>query len=828
MAEKLVHTGYCNGNTSAPIKVYVTYSETVNWASNSSTITCGMYITVASGWTIGSWTDFNGSYVGTTSLTFNGDIPSGTKGTRTLTSGKTFTVNHNSDGSGTATIYWKWGVNSPWGKVQNPSGSFSITLTKINKYTISYDANGGSGAPSAQTKTQNVNLTLSSTKPTRAGYTFKGWSTSSTATSATYNASSTYTANASVTLYAVWQANTYYVTYDANGGTGAPAQQAFTFGVGGTFSSTKPTRTGYTFSHWLSDPNGWTFQPGGAIPKDWGSFKLIAQWTPNTIKISLDPNGGSGGTSVFYYKYGINKFYSDANCSKQITSITRPTRTGYTFVHYYGDGSCGGTNGERYVAYDSTEFASDLCTDIYKDATLYGAWTINNYTLTINPNGGSYNGSTSTTTQTITYANGVSLNTPIKKGHLFVGWKNTGTSVSSLVDAGNGNCNAQSGYTETKSSDGTYTNYKVTLSTAPTSNTWYWIRFPYYTVAANDTVIISGYIRVNSTAGNNIMIYHSAQANDYNNAKQNFGSWNKDWTYFEVTRTFTAASTTALVEFYTSNLSGLTGTIDFDLKGITVTKNGSLVNQTTFTMPAGNVTMTAQWEPLVYTISYNANGGSGTMSSHTVSYGSTVKIKDNTFTKTNYKFIGWTTKSDGTDDGYGWSYASGAGWSGTWSYVDGQYGITKRQLVLYARWELDICYITYNGNGNIVSNVPSQQSATSGTTVQLSSTSPTRTRYKFLGWSTNSSATSASYQPGANYNVTGSITLYAVWQLLDKDIYLYKTGEIDAVDFVIVNSVSELFDSNGKVYGTEFITHTESNIYVANNGKIYAKNFIKY
>ena len=411
---------------------------------------------------------------------------------------------------------------------------------------------------------------------------------------------------------------------------------------------------------------------------------------------------------------------------------------------------------------------------------------------------------------------------------MFVGWKNTGTSVSSLVDAGNGNCNAQSGYTETKSSDGTYTNYKVKLSTAPTSNTWYWIRFPYYTVAANDTVIISGYIRVNSTAGNNIMIYHSAQANDYNNAKQNFGSWNKDWTYFEVTRTFTAASTTALVEFYTSNLSGLTGTIDFDLKGITVTKNGSLVNQTTFTMPAGNVTMTAQWEPLVYTISYNANGGSGTMDSHTVSYGNTVKIKDNTFTKTNYKFIGWTTKLDGTDDGYGWSTSSGAGWSGTWSYVDGEYGISGGQLVLYARWELDICYITYNGNGNIVSNVPSQQSATIGTTVQLSSNLPIRTRYKFLGWSTNSSATSASYQPGANYNATGNITFYAVWQLLDKDIYLYKTGEIDAVDFKKVSSLTEPFDKNGYMYGTDFITHSESNIYICKDGKIYAKNFIKY
>ena len=85
------------------------------------------------------------------SLTFNGDIPSNTA-SRTLASGKTFTVNHNADGSGSATIYWKWGVNSPGEKYKILLAVLVITLTKINKYTISYNANGGSGAPSAQTK----------------------------------------------------------------------------------------------------------------------------------------------------------------------------------------------------------------------------------------------------------------------------------------------------------------------------------------------------------------------------------------------------------------------------------------------------------------------------------------------------------------------------------------------------------------------------------------------------------------------------------------------------------------------------------------------------
>ncbi len=75
------------------------------------------------------------------------------------------------------------------------------------KYTVSYHANGGSGAPAAQTKVAGTALTLSSTKPTRSGYTFLGWATSATATAAAYTAGGKYTADKSVTLYAVWKSN---------------------------------------------------------------------------------------------------------------------------------------------------------------------------------------------------------------------------------------------------------------------------------------------------------------------------------------------------------------------------------------------------------------------------------------------------------------------------------------------------------------------------------------------------------------------------------------------------------------------------------------------
>lgn len=80
------------------------------------------------------------------------------------------------------------------------------TIAALPKeYTISFDANGGSGAPAAQTKTHNITMTLSSIIPVRNGYTFLGWATSKTATSAEYKAGVSYTGNANATLYAVWK-----------------------------------------------------------------------------------------------------------------------------------------------------------------------------------------------------------------------------------------------------------------------------------------------------------------------------------------------------------------------------------------------------------------------------------------------------------------------------------------------------------------------------------------------------------------------------------------------------------------------------------------------
>lgn len=98
------------------------------------------------------------------------------------------------------------------------SGSYyvSFTIPELSKYTVSYNANGGTGAPSSQTKIYGKDLVLSSAVPTRKGYKFLGWGTSSTDTSVDYAPGSKYTKNESITLYAIWK-KTENIAINQNG-----------------------------------------------------------------------------------------------------------------------------------------------------------------------------------------------------------------------------------------------------------------------------------------------------------------------------------------------------------------------------------------------------------------------------------------------------------------------------------------------------------------------------------------------------------------------------------------------------------------------------------
>ena len=129
----------------------------------------------------------------------------------------------------------------------------TVTVPAVARptYTVSYNANGGSGAPSNQTKQHDITLTLSSVKPTRSGYTFAGWGTSATDTGVKYSAGGQYTGNSNITLYAIWtNVAKMTLSYNANGGSGAPSSQTHLINTTSKISGTIPTRNNYVFLGW--------------------------------------------------------------------------------------------------------------------------------------------------------------------------------------------------------------------------------------------------------------------------------------------------------------------------------------------------------------------------------------------------------------------------------------------------------------------------------------------------------------------------------------------------------------------------------------------------
>ena len=265
--------------------------------------------------------------------------------------------------------YGSWVNDTAAGVRRRTCSRCSNVETETYFYNVAYNANGGSGAPVTQIKTKNTNLALSSTKPTRTGYTFQGWATSSNASSAAYQPGGTYTANAAVTLYAVWKANTYRIQYNLDGGSfdnnldsiyewdapwahivqqlnptvtqfdGSYGESDYLF-----FRIEQPTREGYIFDGWeitgmddsvhhywdFSLAEELTFNSKSTENKNFefhnlrstdGLVTFTAKWKPNTYTVSYDALGGHGAPDSQIKTHGSTLTLSSAV----------PTRNGYIF-----------------------------------------------------------------------------------------------------------------------------------------------------------------------------------------------------------------------------------------------------------------------------------------------------------------------------------------------------------------------------------------------------------------------------------------------------------------------------------------------------------------
>jgi hypothetical protein len=158
------------------------------------------------------------------------------------------------------------------------SKSATVSVPVLPSYKVTFNANGGSGAPAQQTKYYGRALTLSTTKPTRANHVFKSWNTKADGTGTTYASGGSYKGNAAVTLYAQWYAP-YTVSYNANGGSGAPSSQVKVHNQTLRLSSARPTRADFSFLRWNTSSSGsGTNYASGADYTANANATLYAQW----------------------------------------------------------------------------------------------------------------------------------------------------------------------------------------------------------------------------------------------------------------------------------------------------------------------------------------------------------------------------------------------------------------------------------------------------------------------------------------------------------------------------------------------------------------------
>ena len=308
--------------------------------------------------------------------------------------------------------YYEWEIVYSTGSSTNSNntlqgGKVSFKVTDLT-YNISYNANGGSGAPSSQTKYYDKWLTLSSQKPIRTGYTFKGWSTSSTATKASYQPGDNYTSNSDATLYAVWERIQYNISYNANGGSGAPSAQSKYHGSTLTLRSAKPTRTGYIFKGWSTSSTATkaSYQPGDNYTSN-SNVTLYAVWEKIQYNISYDANGGSGAPS------DQSKYYDSTITLRS----GKPTREGYIFKGWSTRSTALSADYQPGASYSSNS-----------NLTLYAVWEQIKCYVYYNANGGSgapfeqwkYYDST------LVLRSG----TPIRVGYTFKGWSTSSTATS--------------------------------------------------------------------------------------------------------------------------------------------------------------------------------------------------------------------------------------------------------------------------------------------------------------------------------------------------------------------------------------------------------------
>jgi uncharacterized repeat protein (TIGR02543 family) len=325
-----------------------TTSQTVTAGSSVSLRSCGFTVT---GYTFSGWKANN-----------TGSI---------LSAGSTYTP------SASVTMYAQWTVNT---------------------YTITFDPNGGSCSTASKTVTYWNQIGTLPT-PTRAGYTFDGWYTSTTTSSSAWKSTDYYRYARDYTLYAHWSAASYTVTLSVGAGSVSPTSMTVTYGSAYSGLPTPTPAAGYVFDGWYTASSGGTQITASTAVTATANHTLYARYTEDTTEytIAFNANGGAGA---------INSQYKMIN-----QTITLPS-SGFTRTDYnMSSWTLGSTTGTSYSLGETVTVTGAM--------TFYAVWTANSADTDSNaPSTGTvgvlytYNPSTTsgTTWAPFTYATSITVN----------------------------------------------------------------------------------------------------------------------------------------------------------------------------------------------------------------------------------------------------------------------------------------------------------------------------------------------------------------------------------------------------------------------------------
>ena len=554
--------------------------------------------------------------------------------------------------------------------------------------SVTFDANGGE--PALQTSLYAVGIPYGylPTLASRTGYYSPDWYTEKEGGTCVTTASNCVV---SLTrLFARWSPRHYRVDYDANGGNGSMGGNNFYYDTPANLRANAFTKVGHTFG-------GWSMEPGGAavfedraavlnLASVYTNITLYAVWNPGTYTVTLNAQNGTGGSASATATYGA-----------AMPAITVPTRTGYTFGGYYTSANGGGT---RY--YTATG-ASARAWDRTSATTLYAKWTANSYALSFDRQ----DGTGGSATATATYGSAMpAITVPTRTGYTFGGYFSAtdggGTQYYTAAGASARAWDRTSATTlYAKWTGNTYT---VTLDRqsgtggSATATATYGSAMPAITVPTRTGYAFGGYYTAANGGGTQYYTADGASARVWNrtSATTLYAKWTGNTYTVSLNRQSGTGGSASATATYGAAMPAITvpTRAGYTFGGYYTSANGG---GTQYYTAAGasarawdltsTTTLYAKWTPVTYTVTLNAQNGTGGSVSATATYGSAMPAIT-VPTRTGYTFGGYYTSTNGGGTQY---YTADGTSARNWDKT--------ATTTLYAKWTARTYEVTLDSQG---------------------------------------------------------------------------------------------------------------------------------